>query len=164
MHQQAQLRLMKDEVEKLGAEVYVVLAMDLHRTQVFKEENLLLSKGKGPFSREKSLVYATALSDPAGYASALYGVARKCLRWGAWVENQPHWFVIDRTGTVVYQDVTPPVDMSERGAAARERMHQRGEQLMIIEADQCPRLVYSSITGAASVEEIVAGMRPYIGV
>jgi hypothetical protein len=72
--------------------------------------------------------------------------------------------VIDRTGTVVYQDVTPPVDMSERGAAARERMHQRGEQLMIIEAEQCPRLVYSNITGAASVEEIVAGMRPYIGV
>ena len=102
MHQQAQLRLRKDEVEKLGAEVYVVLAMDLHRTRVFKEENLLLSKGKGPFSGEKSLVYATALSDPAGYASALYGVARKCLRWGAWVENQPHWFVIDRRGTITF--------------------------------------------------------------
>ena len=39
MHQQAQLRLKKDEVKKLGAEVYVVLAMDLHRTRVFKEEN-----------------------------------------------------------------------------------------------------------------------------
>jgi peroxiredoxin len=102
MHQQAQLRLKKGEVEKLGAEVYVVLAMDLHRTRVFKEENLLLSKGKGPFSKEKSLVYATALSDPAGYASALYGVARKCLRWGAWVENQPHWFVIDRKGTITF--------------------------------------------------------------
>jgi len=102
MHQQAQLRLKKDEVEKLGAEVYVVLAMDLYRTRVFKEENLLLSKGEGPFSKEKSLVYATALSDPAGYASALYGVARKCLRWGAWVENQPHWFVIDRKGTITF--------------------------------------------------------------
>ena len=43
-----------------------------------------------------------ALSDPAGYASALYGVARKCLRWGAWVENQPHWFVIDHTGTLTF--------------------------------------------------------------
>jgi hypothetical protein len=102
MHQQAQLRLKKDEVEKLGAEVYVVLAMDLHRTRVFKEENLLLSKGKGPFSKEKSLVYATALSDPAGRASAVYGVARKCLRWGSWVENQPHWFVIDRAGTISF--------------------------------------------------------------
>jgi peroxiredoxin len=102
MHQQAQLRLKKDEVEKLGAEVFVVLAMDLHRTRMFKEENLLLSKFKGPFAKEKSLVYATALSDPAGHASALYGVARKCLRWGAWVENQPHWFVIDRKGTLSF--------------------------------------------------------------
>ena len=75
--------------------------------------------------------------------------------------------VIDRTGAVVYQDVTPPVDMSDRGAAARERMRQRGEQLMIIDTEQCPRLVFSSISGAigpASVEEIVSGMRPYIGV
>ena len=102
MHQQAQLRLKKDEVEKPGATVYVVLAMDLHRTRVFKEENLLLSKGTGKFSKEKSLVYATALSDPAGYASAVYGVARKCLRWGAWVENQPHWFVIDQKGTITF--------------------------------------------------------------
>ena len=100
MHQQAQLRLRKDEVEKLGAEVFVVLAMDLHRTRMFKEENLLLGGGKGKFGTEKSIVYATALSDPAGYASALYGVARKCPRWGAWVENQPHWFVIDHKGTI----------------------------------------------------------------
>jgi hypothetical protein len=102
MHQQAQLRLRKDEVEKLGAEAYVVLAMDLYRTKVFKEENLLLSKGDGKFSKEKSLVYATALSDPAGRASALYGVSRKCLRWGSWVENQPSWFAIDRQGTLIY--------------------------------------------------------------
>ena len=103
MHQQAQLRLKKDEVEKIGAEVYVVLAMDLYRTRIFATENLLLSKGKGPFSNQKSLVYATPLSDPAGYASALYGVARKCARWGSWVENQPHWFVIDRRGTLTFK-------------------------------------------------------------
>ena len=71
MHQQAQLRLKKDEIEKLGAAAYVVLAMDRYRTSVFKEENLLLSRGEGVFSKEKSLVFATALSDPAGYASAL---------------------------------------------------------------------------------------------
>src|SRR5215831_4895610 len=102
MHEQAQLRLKKDEVEKLGAEAYVVLAMDLYRTRVFKEENLLLSTFKGPFSKEKSLVFATALSDPAGRASALYGVSRKCVRWGSWVENHPCWFVIDRKGTLTY--------------------------------------------------------------
>ena len=102
MHEQAQLRLKKDEVENLGAEAYVVLAMDLFRTRVFKEENLLLSRFKGPFAKEKSLVFATALSDQAGYASALYGVSRKCVRWGGWVENHPCWFVIDRMGTLTY--------------------------------------------------------------
>jgi hypothetical protein len=102
MHQQAQLRLKKDEIEKLGAEALVVLALDLYRTKVFKEENLLLSKGKGLFAKEKSLVFATALSDPAGRASAVYGVSRKCLRWGSWVENHPCWFVIDRKGTLTY--------------------------------------------------------------
>src|SRR5215468_5821296 len=102
MHQQAQLRLKKAEVEKLGAQAYVVLAMDLYRTKVFKEQNLLLSRGKGPFSKEKSLVFATALSDPAGHASALYGVSRKCLRWGSWVENHPCWVVIDRMGKITY--------------------------------------------------------------
>ena len=102
MHQQAQLRRKKAEVEKTGAAAYVVLAMDLYRTRVFKEENLVLSKVAGPFSKEKSVVFATALSDPAGYASATYGVSRKCLRWGSWVENRPTWFVIDRKGTLTY--------------------------------------------------------------
>ena len=102
MHEQAQLRLKKDQVEKLGAEVYVVLAMDLYRTRVFKEENLVLSTFKNPFTKEKNLVFGTALSDPAGYASALYGVSRRCLRGSAWVENSPCWFVIDRKGTLTY--------------------------------------------------------------
>lgn len=102
MHEQAQLRLKKDEVEKLGAEAFVVLAMDLYRTRVFRDENRLLSTFKNPFTKEKSLVYATALADPAGHTSAVYGVSRKCLRWGSWVENQPSWFVIDRRGTLIY--------------------------------------------------------------
>lgn len=102
MHEQAQVRLKKDEIEKLGAEAVVVLAMDLYRTSVFKEKNLLLSTFKNPFKEEESLVYATALSDAAGAASAVYGVSRRCLRWGTWVENQPTWFVIDRGGTIAY--------------------------------------------------------------
>ena len=44
MHQQAQLRLEKAKVEKLGAQAYVVLATDLYRTKVFREQNLLLSR------------------------------------------------------------------------------------------------------------------------
>src|SRR5262245_53494970 len=98
MQEQAQLRCKKDEVEKLGADVYVVLAMDLYRTKVFKEQNLVLSTFKNPFTQEPSLVFGTALSDPAGTAAALYGVSRKCLRVEAWVENDPCWFIIDRKG------------------------------------------------------------------
>lgn len=100
MHQQAQLRLKKDSVEQLGAETYVVIALDTYRTRHFKEENWLLRGGKGPFGNEKSLVYSTALSDPAGRASAIYGVSRRALHWGSWVENSPHWFVIDRKGII----------------------------------------------------------------
>jgi len=100
MHQQAQLRLKKDSVEKLGAATYVVMALDRYRTRIFKEENWLLGGGKGPFGKEKSLVFATPLSDPAGRASAIYGVSRRALRWGSWVENHPHWFVIDRKGNI----------------------------------------------------------------
>lgn len=80
MHEQAQLRLKKDEVIRLGAEVYVIQSHDLVRTRVFKEENRLLSLFAGPFSKEKSLVFSTALSDPSGRAAAIYGVARKCVR------------------------------------------------------------------------------------
>ncbi len=102
MHQQAQLRLKKDEVEKLGAAAFVVLPMDLFHAKVFKEENLLLGKGTGPFSKQTSLVYATALCDPAGSAAAVYGVSRKCLRWQSWVENEPSWFVIDKKGILTF--------------------------------------------------------------
>ena len=102
MHEQAQLRLKKEEVIKLGAEVYLVQSHDLLRTRVFKEENRLLSRGNGPFSKQKSLVFSTALADPAGRAAAIYGVARKCVRWGGWVENNPCWFVIDRKGILTY--------------------------------------------------------------
>lgn len=102
MHEQAQLRLKKEEVIKLGAAVYVVQSHDLLRTRVFKEENRLLSRFDGPFSKQKSLVFSTALADPAGRAAAIYGVARKCVRWGGWVENNPCWFVIDRKGILTY--------------------------------------------------------------
>src|SRR5262249_13106554 len=95
-----------DELVKLGAEVYVVLAMDLYRTRVFREENLVLSTFKNPFTKEKNLVFGTALSDPAGYASALYGVSRRSLRGQAWVDNGPCWFVIH--GKVPLTYASPP--------------------------------------------------------
>ena len=102
MHEQAQLSLMKDEVTDLDAAVYVVLPHDVLRTRVFKTENRFLSTFENPFSEKQSIVFSTALSDPAGRAAAIYGVSRKCIKWRGWVENQPCWFVIDRSGTLTY--------------------------------------------------------------
>ena len=73
--------------------------------------------------------------------------------------------VFDRNNNIVYRDVSPPVDMSDRGAAQRAALRQRGEFLMTVEADQCPRVTApggtTSAGGATTVEEIVAGLRPY---
>jgi len=72
--------------------------------------------------------------------------------------------VLDRADTVVYRDIVPPVDLSERGRAARTAMRQRGEFLLMIEADQCSRFVATTGAagaGGATVEEIVAGLRSY---
>jgi hypothetical protein len=72
--------------------------------------------------------------------------------------------VLDRADTVVYRDIVPPVDLSERGRAARTAMRQRGEFLLMIEADQCSRFVATTGaagSGGATVEEIVAGLRSY---
>jgi hypothetical protein len=74
--------------------------------------------------------------------------------------------VLDRTDTVVYRDVVPPVDLSERGRAARAAMRQRGEFLLMMEADQCTRFVATTGAagaGGATVDEIVAGLRSYPG-
>ena len=74
--------------------------------------------------------------------------------------------VLDRTDTVVYRDVVPPLDLSERGRAARAAMRQRGEFLLMMEADQCTRFVATTGAagaGGATVDEIVAGLRSYPG-
>jgi hypothetical protein len=74
--------------------------------------------------------------------------------------------VLDRTDTVVYRDIVPPVDLSERGSVARAAMRQRGEFLLMMESDQCTRFVATTGAagaGGATVDEIVAGLRSYPG-
>ena len=74
--------------------------------------------------------------------------------------------VLDRTDTVVYRDIVPPVDLSERGRATRAAMRQRGEFLLMMESDQCTRFVAATGAvgaGGATVDEIVAGLRSYPG-
>jgi len=72
--------------------------------------------------------------------------------------------VFDRNDQVIYRDVTPPLDLSDRGSRAQAAMRQRGEYLMVIDTDRCLQVVpKADQSSAASVEDIVAGMRPYMG-
>jgi hypothetical protein len=72
------------------------------------------------------------------------------------------YIILDRTDTVVYRDLYPPVDMSApgpRGEAAREQLRLRGQFLMFIETDRCAATTASNAytgSGAATIQEILA--------
>jgi hypothetical protein len=71
------------------------------------------------------------------------------------------YFVIDRNDNVVYRDLYPPVDLSDQGAAERERLRRRGDHLVSMESDRCPSVEF--FTGSAgsptlAVDQVVAGM------
>lgn len=71
--------------------------------------------------------------------------------------------VVDRNDRVVYQSVRSPVDLSAAGAAARDALRAKGEQLIAMNTRSCPEVDTSNIGGdhkPATVAEIVAGMRP----
>ena len=75
------------------------------------------------------------------------------------------YLVYDASDNIVYRDSVTPVDLSDRGAAARDALRQRGELLMIIDTDRCPRIAVSfGATGAhaAPADEYVAGIRPVV--
>ena len=78
--------------------------------------------------------------------------------------------VLDKGDQVVYRGYEAPVDMSmtPAGAADRDAMRRRGEYMMISYVDDCLLVGTSRWASAgaagyttASVEEIVAGMRPF---
>jgi len=76
--------------------------------------------------------------------------------------------VVDQHDTTIYQDTEPPFDLStEGGPAARASLRGKREFLNISDADRCPQV--SAPPGAtgyqpASVDDIVAGIRPYASV
>jgi hypothetical protein len=77
------------------------------------------------------------------------------------------YIILDRSDNVVYRDTTPPVDLSDRGSAERAALRQRGDFLLMIDADQCARFVATTGragSGGATVDEIVAGLRGVSGV
>lgn len=76
--------------------------------------------------------------------------------------------VVDQHDTTIYQDTEPPFDLStEGGPTARASLRAKREFLNISDADRCPQV--SAPPGAtgyqpASVDDIVAGIRPYASV
>jgi hypothetical protein len=71
------------------------------------------------------------------------------------------YMLYDRNDNLVYRDTISPVDMSDQGASARESMRDRGDYLVVADADRCPPVTF--VFGAAgsttlSVDSIVGGM------
>ena len=63
------------------------------------------------------------------------------------------YVVFDRNDNVTYRDVFPPVDLSDAGRAEREAMRRRGEFLMFMESEECPRIEYfTGVAGTIGVE------------
>ena len=81
----------------------------------------------------------------ASLAFASLVTAGLCLASGA-ADALTCYVVLDRTENTIYRDVFPPVDLSDAGRAERDAMRSRGEFLMFLESDQCPRLEF--FTGA----------------
>ena len=50
------------------------------------------------------------------------------------------YLVLDRNDNVIYQDIFPPLDLSDAGDAERKAMRARNEHMVAMEADRCPRL------------------------
>jgi hypothetical protein len=71
------------------------------------------------------------------------------------------YLLYDRSDNLVYRDTLSPVDMSEQGASQREAMRQRGDYLVIADADRCPQVAFvfgSAGSSALSVDTVVGGM------
>ena len=71
------------------------------------------------------------------------------------------YLVYDRNGVTIYQDMMPPVDMSDRGFNEREAIRNRGELLLIIDTERCPQLTFSIGSGgthAINFDSALAGV------
>ena len=89
----------------------------------------------------------------AGFVAATPAAAYEC------------YVIVDRNNEVLYQDLTPPIDLSSDGAAARDALRARGQQLITLNSQRCPSIDRGHLTGKggpASVEDIVAGLRPAV--
>jgi len=52
------------------------------------------------------------------------------------------YIILDRNDNVVYQDIYPPVDLSDAGDAERKAMRARNEHMIAMESDRCAPLEF----------------------
>ena len=78
-------------------------------------------------------------------------------------DASPCYVVLDKSDNVIYQSTHPPVDLSTKGAAARDAMRHRGEFMEVFNSNKCVEHSARSRSGKgeASVDEIVAAVKPY---
>ena len=50
--------------------------------------------------------------------------------------------ILDANDNVVYQDIYPPIDLSESGDAERKALRSRNEHMIAMESDRCPALEF----------------------
>jgi hypothetical protein len=50
--------------------------------------------------------------------------------------------ILDANDNVLYQDVFPPIDLSDSGDAERKALRARNEHMIAMESDRCPRLEF----------------------
>jgi hypothetical protein len=61
------------------------------------------------------------------------------------------YLVLDRNDNVIYQDIFPPLDLSDAGDAERKAMRARNEHMIAMETDRCPRLELVAGQGAGRI-------------
>ena len=92
---------------------------------------------------------------------ALAALAGALVSAAADVSAMTCYIKYDRNDNVVYRDSLPPVDMSDRGAAARDAMRKRGECRVFMETDECPGVIFNlgaGLSGSISVDEKCIGL------
>ena len=60
------------------------------------------------------------------------------------------YLLLDRNDNVVYRDVYPPVDLSDKGDAERKLLRARREHMVAMEVEKCPRLEFIAGAGPGS--------------
>jgi hypothetical protein len=71
------------------------------------------------------------------------------------------YVVTDRNDNVIYRSTYPPVDLSDQGKPARERMRERGEYLMFADMELCPGVAFftgGSGSRGLAFDEVVNGL------